>query len=141
MTNKLIILILLLTNQCFSQVDTININLIDSLRQQKKYDLIINILNSSINSSSDIGRKTHLRACYYSLLNDTNKAFNDIYNSLKLGLDAENIITESDFNGLHGLVSWHNLIDTLINQNLKKDLSIKDKKLATEYCHWKPLIM
>lgn len=132
MTNKLIISIIFLTNHFFSQIDTTNNKLIDSLRHQKKYDLIINVLNSNINSSSDNGRKTYLRACYYALLNDTNKAFNDIYNSLKFGEEAENIITESDFNGLHSLVSWHNLVDTLVNRNLKKDLSIKDKKLATE---------
>ena len=98
-------------------MDTTNQKLIDSLRLQKKYDLIINILNSNINSSSDLGAKTYQRACYYSLQNDTNKAFNDIFTSLNLGIEPENIITGSDFNGLHGLVSWHNLIDTLIDRN------------------------
>lgn len=130
--NLRLLLAILLTNYCFSQTDSIYLKTIDSLRLQKKYDLIINLINANIKSSVDQGNKTYQRACYYALLNDTNNAFKDIYTSLKLGLTPETVITESDFNSIHGLVNWHNLIDTLIEQNLSKEQNIKDKKLATE---------
>ncbi len=132
MTIRILLILLASTNYCFGQIDSSYVKELDCLRTKKEFKKITESLENRINQDKENLYYIYQSACYNSLLSDTIEAFNKIVHALKLGKSSEDIITESDFNGLHGLKSWHNLVDTIIENYLRINPQIIDKNLSVE---------
>jgi hypothetical protein len=101
------------------------------LRQEQKYDDIIDIIEKKIVDSMETWHYYQL-ACMYALKGDTVLPFQYIYEHIDLNEFAKDILTDSDLEYLYFTSQWQKLKDTMINLYLAKYPDITDKELSVQ---------
>jgi len=140
-SNKLIFIILYLGFwvNTFSQNAICRINYanpwtfikeIEILRNQGKYNLIIEDLKNRINSDSVQFWHYYQVACFYSLKENSDSSFHYLHKAIDKGADGEDILSDTDFEFLHGLPEWQTIKDTLIAIYLRQNPDIRNKELS-----------
>lgn len=125
----------LLSIKLVAQPDSTFIKQIEILRKQAKYEEIINNLSDKNKTSPNDLWTNYQLACYYSLINDSINAFNYLYNSIKLGADGKDILTDTDFENIHKCIKWNAVIDTLEQIHLANNAGITHPELSVELWH------
>ena len=137
----LIILSFFIFSTSFAQIGSCRINLVnpqsylkevDSLRQAKKYDLIINDLKKRIKSDSTQMWHYYQLACYYSLKKNIKKSFSYLYKAIEMNACGDDILSDTDFEILHNTKQWKLLKDTLVQIYLNKYPDINKKELSVK---------
>lgn len=120
------------SQQLLANTDSLLLRHIDSLRISQEYDNILNLLNKRIKNDSNDIWSYYQSACYYALKGDSVNSTRRILQSIKLGQDSEAILTDTDFNSLHGTNLWTTVTSTLKKRYLTKHPKITLPILSVE---------
>ncbi|MDR2917230.1 MAG: hypothetical protein LBV74_20740 [Tannerella sp.] len=102
------------------------------LRIEKKYDLLIKMLEDSITDREAKAWHYYQLACVYAQKQDSIKSFKYLYEYINLTCFARDILSDSDWESLYHTASWRQLKDSIIVLYLAKYPSITDKELSVK---------
>lgn len=127
-----IIILVFIAKLALCQPDSTFIKQIATLRADSAYAQIVTKIEEKQQSLPKDLWLNYNRACYLSLLADTTKAFEALYQAFHLGAESKNILTDTDFENLHTTTQWTQLKDTLEAQFLAQNPAIKNPELAVK---------
>lgn len=110
----------------FAQTDTV------AFRKPENYRIAVGYYQNLYHQNPESNYYPYQMACYLALQGKADSALTMINAAIDKGLPAGNILTDTDFETLHGTIGWNAITDRLKQQFLDKNKGITHPDLAVE---------